>query len=271
MLYFILLLVGYFIVKTIISTQQDKQVLREIPIEKKFEVIVNAVNEVAFSGNGKIKKIDWQSFFLGELGSNQIIEFTYAHKTLTVVWKYKYFQKEVAYEKRIQNANNLSIFEQQKFVENLIIEMSNTIARHKREVLKPISNPFAERLKEIDNKILDIVKMDEEIQEMVDKPKPKLNTLFVGTVKKFRPNENNDKYIINVVAGIAPNRRVISEDEAIAGGLFLGKSYLINCIEKDIQHYEEREFEFKASKELTAYDVISAVAKLGEAKIINVD
>lgn len=108
--------------------------------------------------------------------------------------------------------------------------------------------------------------------------KPKFNTVFVGTIIVYKPTEldmfdleDGNMFGINVVAGKAPSKRMMFENEAIAQGFNLGKSYLISSVELDEQPYGERKFELTPLKELKAMEVISAVDKLGPTVIINVD
>lgn len=107
----------------------------------------------------------------------------------------------------------------------------------------------------------------------------KLNTLFVGTVRSFSGSTENpatpDKngkmpVILNVVAGTAPNTRVLSGTVAERAGLHIGKSYLINSTEGQPDAEYGRRFTFDATKEMDAMEIISAVDKLGSAKIVDV-
>ena len=60
----------------------------------------------------------------------------YNQGTLTIIWKYKYFQKELIHEKSFLNMRNLSIFEQEKIAEGFILEMNYKIEKHKELVMK---------------------------------------------------------------------------------------------------------------------------------------
>lgn len=137
MIWFILIIIVLFIIfKFTNDLNKDKSDLQGITLEEKFSIIVNFLNERAFNGKGKVIKLDNKSFNLYEQGSNNIINFTYGTGTLTITWKYKYFQKEVVYKKDFYQTRNLSLFEQQKIAEQIINEMSVVIENHQNEVIK---------------------------------------------------------------------------------------------------------------------------------------
>lgn len=130
----IVVIILFFIIKTVMSSEKDKQVLRETPIDKKFKVILDFLNSELFNNKAKVTKIDWQSFYFLEEGSNQMMTFIYSHQVLSIEWKYKYFQKEIKYERTISNAHNLSLFEQQKIAEELLIKIYEVAKNHQIEV-----------------------------------------------------------------------------------------------------------------------------------------
>lgn len=138
MLTFILLVIAFFVIRTIFSHQEDKKTLKETPIQDKFRVIIRKIDEEAFDSGGMITKIDWQSFMLGRIGSNQLVTFIYAHKVFRIEWKYKYYQKEMKYTRSFTNADNWSIFEQEKIAKTIIYEFNQSLNRHKSEVNKTV-------------------------------------------------------------------------------------------------------------------------------------
>ena len=115
---------------TIVNESDEEQILDE-----KFGVIANALNQAAFNGRGDITRLNKRAFNLYENGQNQIILFRYSTGHLTIMWKYKYFQKEVIHERQFDNVRNLSIFEQQKIAEHMIFEMALIIKNHKGNVI----------------------------------------------------------------------------------------------------------------------------------------
>lgn len=109
--------------------------------------------------------------------------------------------------------------------------------------------------------------------------KNQFNSLFVGTVRQFNgsteepatPDKNGKMpVIINVVAGRAPNTRVLSGTVAERAGMQVGKSYLVNSTEGEPDEEYGRRFTFDATKELDAMEIINAVDKLGTAQVIDV-
>ena len=139
MIWFILIVIVLFIVfKFMNDLNKDKYDLQSTSLDEKFKFVVNMLNEGVFNGNGNITKLDNRSFNLYEQGSNQIINFHYSTGTLTITWRYKYFQKEVVHTKDFYETRNLSIFEQQKIAEQMISEMIPIVENHKSNVMKDI-------------------------------------------------------------------------------------------------------------------------------------
>ena len=93
------------------------------------------MNEYTYNNRGSITKIDKRECNLYEDGSNQIINILYSQGTLTITWKYKYFQKEVVHKKSFLEVRNLSLFEQRKMADTVINEMENVVREHKEQVL----------------------------------------------------------------------------------------------------------------------------------------
>jgi hypothetical protein len=136
MLWFILITVIAFIgFKFFISSEKDNDDLQNRTLADKFETIVNKLNEVAFGGEGKVTTINKSEFNLYKSGDNQIIKFQYSTGIFTIIWKYKYFQKEIIHQRDFDNARNLSIFEQDKIAQNFIKEMDVKVRNHKSDVL----------------------------------------------------------------------------------------------------------------------------------------
>jgi len=115
---------------------KDNYDLQVQTIDEKFSILVVAINQYAFIGRGKLTKLDKRSFNLYEVGGNQIIHFVYGTGHLTIIWKYKYFQKEVVYEKQFNNVRNISVFQQERIAKVIIQEMDEVINEHKSSILK---------------------------------------------------------------------------------------------------------------------------------------
>lgn len=128
-------IVIFFVVKMIVSYQQDNVDLKERGLQEKFHVIISRLNEYAFNSNGVITKFDKRECNLYDEGSNQIINFLYSQGTLMITWKFNYFQKEVMHKKNFLNTRNLSLFEQRKMADAVINEMEKVVREHKEQVL----------------------------------------------------------------------------------------------------------------------------------------
>ena len=123
-----------FVGKIIINIQKDKEDLLGKSVEEKFNVIVNSINQFAFNGEGEIKYIGKNHFNLYPDSSNQIVDFMYSQGMLSIIWKYKYLQKEMVYTRNLTNVRNLSLLEQTKIAHAIIGEMNQKIQEHKNSV-----------------------------------------------------------------------------------------------------------------------------------------
>ena len=61
--------------------------------------------------------------------------FHYSTGHLTIIWKYKYFQKEVTLERQFDNVRYINIIEQQVIADEMINEMTRVVEIHKAKVL----------------------------------------------------------------------------------------------------------------------------------------
>jgi hypothetical protein len=126
--------VAYFLIKFLMSLSNDNDDLADQSLSEKFAVIVRVINNVSFNGNAEIITIDKREFYLFEEGNNQMVFFMYSTGSLTITWKYKYFQKEIIHEKHFDNVRNLSIFEQTNRANQMINEMELVVAKHKNHI-----------------------------------------------------------------------------------------------------------------------------------------
>lgn len=128
-------IVGFIIIKFILSMSKDIDDLQGQSLSEKFSVIVNLINQSAFHGKGNLTVLDKREFNLYENGQNQLMKFLYSTGHLTIIWKYKYYQKEIIHEKQFNDVRNLSIFDQQKIAEKIILEMADIVQEHKKSVI----------------------------------------------------------------------------------------------------------------------------------------
>lgn len=133
---FVIIIVGFILFKFLSDLDKDNSDLGGKLLDEKFKVIVNAINNAAFEGQGEINKIDKRSFNVYQRNSNQIINFHYSTGTLSISWKYKYYQKEVVHKRDFNDVRNLSLFEQQKIADKMIDDMGIVVENHKNNVMK---------------------------------------------------------------------------------------------------------------------------------------
>lgn len=126
--------VAYFLIKFLMSLNNDNDDLADQSLSEKFAIIVNMINKVGFNGNAEIITIDKREFYLFKEGHNQQVLFMYSTGSLTITWKYKYFQKEIVHEKHFDNVRNLSIFEQTSRANQMINEMELVVSKHKNDI-----------------------------------------------------------------------------------------------------------------------------------------
>ena len=128
-------IVIFILIKFSTGLNKDKDDLQWKSLPEKFNIVVNMINEVAFSGNGLMTTISKREFNLYEQGQNQIINFHYSTGCLTITWRYKYFQKEIIHKRHFSEVRNLSLFEQEKIAKIMIEEMNLIVVQHKNDVL----------------------------------------------------------------------------------------------------------------------------------------
>jgi hypothetical protein len=77
--------------------------------------------------------------------------------------------------------------------------------------------------------------------------------------------------ILQVFAGKAPNRIVISGTVAINGGLIPGKSYIAQCREQEYNEEYGRQFIWTALSEMSVMDILTAPKALGKPFVFSAD
>ena len=131
----IITIIGLVIISFVVSLNKDKNDLIDNPLDEKFSVLIKMINEAAFNGKGDVTILSQREINLYKHGENQIIHFLYSTGKLTIIWKYKYFHKEVVHERTFGKVRNLSVFEQKAIAESLLTEMETVIEEHKKRVL----------------------------------------------------------------------------------------------------------------------------------------
>jgi chaperonin cofactor prefoldin len=131
----IIIVIAVVISRFIRDLNKDSRDLQNQSLAQKFSIIASAINDVAYRGKGQIMPLDKRSFNLYEEGQNQIIQFYYSTGSLTITWKYKYFQQEVVHTRDFYNVRKINVSGQQKIAESMINEMQKIIAKHQNNVL----------------------------------------------------------------------------------------------------------------------------------------
>lgn len=136
MFWIILIVIAVIIMLVMFANDvsQDKEELRESPLEQKFSTLIHELNEYAYNGNGQVNKMNIREVSLYEPKQNHILNFIYHTGALTIVWSYKYFHKEVKHEKTIDEASNLTPQRQKQIADELHVEMRQVIAEHQTMV-----------------------------------------------------------------------------------------------------------------------------------------
>lgn len=109
--------------------------LQGIILSKKFGTLVQELNNAAFDGTGEVIDVDIREFQIYKENDNQIIQFVYGVDDLTIIWRYKYFQKEVVHEKTFYNVMGCTEQQQKLIAEGYIKEMMQVVAKHKANIL----------------------------------------------------------------------------------------------------------------------------------------
>lgn len=116
--------------------RKDNQDLKDNPLEKRYSDLIERLNYHAFSGKGVVTVMSKTDLNLYQTGRNQIIQINYFNEGLTIIWKYKYLQEEVVYEKRVKDIKNLDSANQTALANFINNEMINIVADHQDNVIK---------------------------------------------------------------------------------------------------------------------------------------
>lgn len=103
-----------------------------------------------------------------------------------------------------------------------------------------------------------------------------LNTMIVAAITNFSgtttPDKNgNTPVMLQCIAGVMPNRNVLSGTVAQRAGLDVGKTYLVNVRETGFDDLFGPDYTFIKIMELTSgLDIVRAAKELGDARIMYV-
>ena len=112
----------------------DNEELFNQKLEEKFSFFIDVLNEYCYKGLGKVTIIDNRTLSLYKNDSCQIVYLKYGAGILTIIWKFKYFQQEMVYQRNLSNARNINIEWQKNAVILVISEFLDQYEKHKSKV-----------------------------------------------------------------------------------------------------------------------------------------
>ncbi len=130
-----ILIVGVIIYKFVADLNKDNDDLQSQSSSDKFSGIVKIINAAAFGGKGEVYQLNRRVFNLYKDGENQIINFDYSTGSLTITWKFKYFQQEVVHRRQFDDVRMISMALQERIGNQMVNEMPEVIERHMKRVL----------------------------------------------------------------------------------------------------------------------------------------
>lgn len=104
--------------------------------------------------------------------------------------------------------------------------------------------------------------------------------MFVATAKLLNPkagevakvDKNGEQSVILVpIAGVCPDKRVISGTVALNEGLAINNTYLISCTEGDVDPEYGRQFNFSIVSNMSVMEIMQSKQHLGEPAIFTTD
>ncbi len=109
----------------------------KVPLEKKFEVFISLINQGILGGKGEIikTKSKRQVNLFTDDEANKIINLYYSTGHLTVFLKFKWYHKEMEYEKTFYNMRNPSTFEQKDAANEFLEEARIRMVKHMQSAL----------------------------------------------------------------------------------------------------------------------------------------
>lgn len=132
----IIIIAGYILYRFIQDVKKDEQDLSNETMLEKFSVIVQRINEVECKDQGDVLIESARDFNLYKEGDNQIFLFNYGTGHLTIWGKYKYFHKEMVFEKTFYDVRNISTIQQHNIADAFIVEYEQKKLEHQKEVLR---------------------------------------------------------------------------------------------------------------------------------------
>ena len=135
----VLLVLALLIVPFARDMVKDRLELQNQPLEKKFGILIEHINQELMSGKAKVTTFDNDPRSLNifsDAHANRIIHFMYSTGHLTIEMGYKYFQKELRFTQQYYNLRNITIFEQTSIARDFIERAKIKIAQYEASVNK---------------------------------------------------------------------------------------------------------------------------------------
>lgn len=126
---------------------KDKMELEKQPLDKKFEILVEYLNQGLLFGDGKVARFDDSPRFFNLFAkehANRILHFAYSTGHLTIEMGYKYFQHELRFKKQYYNLRDVSVFEQKNIARDFIELATIKIKQHEALVNKNSASCISE-------------------------------------------------------------------------------------------------------------------------------
>ena len=133
----VLLVLALLIVPFGRDMAKDRLELQNVTLEKKFEVLIEHINQGLFYGKAHVKNFPDDSRSLNIFADdhpNRIVHFMYSTGHLTIEMGYKYYQKELRFNKCYHNLRNITLFEQKNIARDFIETAQFKIAQHEGSV-----------------------------------------------------------------------------------------------------------------------------------------
>ena len=135
----VLLVLALLIVPFARDMVKDRLEFQEHTLDKKFEVLIEHLNQGLMFGDAHVTTFDNDPRSLNifsDAHANRIIHFMYSTGHLTIEMCYKYFQKELCFSHQYYNLRNITIFDQKNIARDFIERAKIKIAQHEAIVNK---------------------------------------------------------------------------------------------------------------------------------------
>ncbi len=133
----IITVLAIFILPFSRALMKDRAVLHENPLDKKFKILLDRINDLMMNGKGEITvfKDDPRMLNLFDKNhANMIINFYYSTGSLSITLKYKYFHVELVKKMQFDGMRHAEAFRQQDVANHFCEEASIALREHQIKV-----------------------------------------------------------------------------------------------------------------------------------------